>query len=118
MVSLCCIWISNGNHRTHLNNLMVLMNKYVMKKITFDSLKSHLDYLHPNLMWHVFIDTFGCKSLCLASYLGSVCPFYSRCGLAVKALDSHTRGCGFKSCLAQDKDYWWGKVVGPRYSPV
>ena len=30
----------------------------------------------------------------------------------VKALDSHARGCGFKSCLAQDKDYWWGKVTG------
>ena len=30
----------------------------------------------------------------------------------VKALDSHARGRGFKSCLAQDKDYWWGKVTG------
>ena len=29
----------------------------------------------------------------------------------VKALDSHARGCGFKSCPAQDKDYWWGKVT-------
>ena len=36
----------------------------------------------------------------------------SRRGLVVKALDSHARGCGFKSCLAQDKDYWWGKVTG------
>ena len=34
----------------------------------------------------------------------------SRCGLVVKALDSQAKGCGFKSCLAQDKDYWWGKV--------
>ena len=33
-------------------------------------------------------------------------------GLVVKALDLHARGCGFKSCLAQDKDYWWGKVTG------
>ena len=30
----------------------------------------------------------------------------------VKALDSHARGCGLKSCLAQDKDCWWGKVTG------
>ena len=30
----------------------------------------------------------------------------------VKALDWHTRGRGFKSCLAQDKDYWWGKITG------
>ena len=36
----------------------------------------------------------------------------SRRGLVVEALDSHARGCGFKSCLAQDKDYWWGKVTG------
>ena len=36
----------------------------------------------------------------------------SRRGLVVKALDSHARSCGFKSCLAQDKDYWWGKVTG------
>ena len=36
----------------------------------------------------------------------------SRRGLVVKALDSYARGCGFKSCLAQDKDYWWGKVTG------
>ena len=36
----------------------------------------------------------------------------SRRGLVVKALDSHARGCGLKSCLAQDKDYWWGKVTG------
>ena len=36
----------------------------------------------------------------------------SRRGLVVKALDSHARGRGFKSCLAQDKDYWWGKVTG------
>ena len=33
-------------------------------------------------------------------------------GLVVKALDLYARGCGFKSCLAQDKDYWWGKVMG------
>ena len=36
---LCCIWISNGIHRTRLNNLMVLMDKYVMKQITFDGFK-------------------------------------------------------------------------------
>ena len=34
---------------------------------------------------------------------------------SVKALDSHTRGCGFKSCLAQDKDYWWGKAMGSHF---
>ena len=33
MISLCCIWISNGNHRTHLNNLKVLVNKHAMKRI-------------------------------------------------------------------------------------
>ena len=45
--------------------------------------------------------------------------FKSRRSLVVKALDSHARGRGFKSCLAQDKDYlaiylayWWGKVTG------
>ena len=35
-----------------------------------------------------------------------------RRGLVAKALDSHARGCGFKSCLAQGKVYWWGKVTG------
>ena len=54
------------------------------------------------------------NDLCLAV---SACDFYSvniiqsrRC-LVVQALDSHARGCGFKSCLSQDKDYWWGKVT-------
>ena len=32
--------------------------------------------------------------------------------LDVKTLDSHARRCGFKSCLARDKDYWWRKVTG------
>ena len=41
-----------------------------MNKIT------RLDYLGPNLMWDVFIDTFECKSLCLVSYLDSVCCFW------------------------------------------
>ena len=44
MVSLCCIKISNGNQRTRLNNLKVLLNKYAMKRITFDSFKSHLGH--------------------------------------------------------------------------
>ena len=31
----------------------------------------------------------------------------------VKALeDSHARGCEFKSCLTQDKDYWLRNVTG------
>ena len=49
--------------------------------------------------------------LCLKSS-GSIGRMSHCCGLVVKALDSHARGCGFKSCLAQDKDYWWGKVAG------
>ena len=31
----------------------------------------------------------------------------------VRTLGSHTRDYGFKSCLAQDNDYWWGKVTEP-----
>ena len=52
------------------------MKKHAMKRITFDSFKSLLDYLCPNIIKDVFIDTFGPKSLCLVSYLGSVRPFW------------------------------------------
>ena len=52
------------------------MNKHAMKRIAFDSFKSYLDYLSPNLMQDVFIDTFGRKSPCLESDLGPVWPFW------------------------------------------
>ena len=46
------------------------MNRHAMKRIAFDSFKSHLDYLRPNLMSDVFIDTFGRKSLRLGFSFG------------------------------------------------
>ena len=73
---LCRIWTSNSNHRTHSNDLKVLKNKHATKRITFDSFKLHLHYLHPTLMKDVFVDIFGRKNLCLVSYLESVCPFW------------------------------------------
>ena len=85
MVSLCCVWILSDNHRTHLNNSKVPMNKHATKRITFDGFKSHLDYLSPNLMQDVFIDIFGRKKpmLCVrfgfSMSLGFLVSFLKKC---------------------------------------
>ena len=70
-----------------MNSLKVLMNKHAMKRITFDSFKSHLYYLRPNLMWDVFIDTFERKNPCLVSYLDSVCAFWIACVIFEKNIN-------------------------------
>ena len=67
------------------------MNKRAMKRITFGGFKSHLSHLRPNLMWDVFIDIFGLKSLCLVSYLNSVCPFWIL-GVISKKYQLHSGG--------------------------
>ena len=97
-----CEFRAGGTRIDHFNNLTraAELTKTVAATFVLDNAPCHRSATN------VDIGNNGIR------FLPAYSPMESRRGLVVKALDSHARSCGFKSCLAQDEDYWWKKVTG------